>query len=101
MCQTNFVRADRLLSKHAKQYISSEQLKNAAKMMHPTAYLLSVRATEYDPIPRQEAVKKFLTGTNKNEKFYYRLPMEGTTEKAITQVYIRVAESIISNEAAT
>ena len=94
MCQTNFVRAHRLLSKHAKQYISSQPVKNAVKMMHPTAYLLSARATEYDPIPRQEAVKIFLAGTNKNEKFYYRLPMEGPAEKAIAQVYIRAAESI-------
>jgi len=63
-------------------------------MMHLTVYLLTVRATEYEPIPRQEAVNIFLTGTNKNEKFYYRLTMEGTTEKAIAQVYIKVVESI-------
>jgi len=60
MYQTNSTRAYRPLSKHAKQYISSEQLKNAVKMTHPTVYRLSVRATEDEPIPRQEAVNIFL-----------------------------------------
>lgn len=77
----NFNLGFTLSSKSLQKHCPLEQMTSILEKMHPTGYPSTVHATEYMPIPRQPAMNILLVGENStNEKFYYRLFMEGTQD---------------------
>ena len=80
---TVFVRQDAsggysLLADTAKKQLSFEQFRAVNAKLHPSTFPTRVVATEFEPIPGQEALNIFLFGEGENEKFYYRIPVEGS-----------------------
>ena len=67
------------LSEELRRKFSLDQYINVIAQMHPKRFPKEVTATEYEPVPDKEAVYIWLYGENGDEKFYYRLRMEGTT----------------------
>ncbi len=54
------------------------QFQDVLTKMHPSAFPLTLRATEFEPIPGQNGINIFLLGEHGSEIFYYRLLMAGT-----------------------
>jgi len=73
-----------LLSPNTKTQMSFDQFKDLASKMHPSEYPSSVEATDYEPLPGQQAMNIYLSGSSGNERFYYRFVMEGTKETRYT-----------------
>jgi hypothetical protein len=83
---TTFVKQDAkggysLLADSTKQQLSFDQFSATNAKLHPSTFPTRVTATEFEPIPGQKAMNIFLVGENGNEKFYYRLPVEGTMKE--------------------
>jgi len=64
-----------LLSEGMQRKLSEDQFINLVAEMHPKAFPRVVTATEYEPVPGQDAMNIFLYGENGGKKFYYRLTM--------------------------
>jgi hypothetical protein len=67
-----------LLADGTKRYVSREQFKEVLAKLHPRTYPKNVTASEYEPMPGENAIYIFLIGDNSSERFYYRLTLEGT-----------------------
>jgi hypothetical protein len=85
--ETSFIRKDygsgySLLSTNLTSALSFEEFQKAAQRLHPTSFPTVIRAEEFEPVLGQKAIEIFLVGENSNEKFYYRLTMEGTAQTA-------------------
>jgi hypothetical protein len=68
----------KLLAEGTRRYVSVEKFTEAITRLHPKAYPMTVTAQEFEPMPGEKAIYVFLTGQNADERFYYRLTMEGT-----------------------
>ncbi len=80
--QTAFVdrdypKAHASMAPRARTAISLEKLTSTIPAMHPKAYPTVLAATEYEPIPGQQAMNIFVKGEGGGEEFFYRLAMEG------------------------
>jgi hypothetical protein len=67
-----------LLSEGMQRRLSEDQFINLVAEMHPKAFPRVVTATEYEPVPGQDAVNIFLYGENGDKKFHYRLTMRAS-----------------------
>jgi hypothetical protein len=71
-------RSHALLADDAKKMTSVAALGDLLRRIHPKARPLSVRATEFEPVPGQKLMNIFLRGENGDELFFYRVTMSGT-----------------------
>ena len=78
--EQDFVKAYGLLSSSSKQYASFEHFREGISKMHPSSYPVSIIATGYEPLMFQKGMNIFIYGKNGEEKFYYRILVEGTAE---------------------
>ena len=78
--QNNIPSSYSMLSESAKRLFTAEKLQQINSQMHPAARPVTVKATEFEPIPGQRAMNIFISGENGQEKFYYRITMEGTAQ---------------------
>jgi hypothetical protein len=76
----DFNSADDLLSESGKQYGTVEQFREFIEQKHPLGFPISVKVTDYAPVPRKNRIVIFADGENGEEKFYYGIPMEGIKE---------------------
>jgi hypothetical protein len=67
-----------LLSEGMQRKLSEDQFINLVAEMHPKTFPRVVTATEYEPVPGQEAMNIYLYGENGDKKFYYRLTMRAS-----------------------
>jgi len=66
-----------LLTDDARAQMSKEQLGAVILKMHPAGYPGAIHASEYEALPKREAVNVFLLGDGVGETFSYRLTMDG------------------------
>ena len=71
-------RSHALLADDSKKTTSVAALGEVLQRMYPKARPLSVKATEFEPVPGQKMISIFLRGENGDELFFYRLVMSGT-----------------------
>jgi hypothetical protein len=67
-----------LLSDSGKRRLSLDKFKETVTRMHPRTFPTKVTATEFQPMPGEQAIWIYLAGQNAEEQFQYRLTMEGT-----------------------
>jgi len=72
----DFDKAYDLLSESGKQFGSVEQFRALIEKKHPSVYPLSVKLTDYEPLPEQKGMIVYAYGENGTERFYYRLIMD-------------------------
>lgn|SRR5574341_128657 len=71
-------RSHSLLAEDVRVATSLAGFGETLQRMHPRTRPLSVRATEFEPVPGQKMINVFLRGENGGELFFYRLVMSGT-----------------------
>jgi hypothetical protein len=76
LVEKNFDRGYELLSDNGKRHISSAKFKETMARLHPRGFPNSVTATEYQPMPGENALWIYLTG--ENPEMHYRMTMEAT-----------------------
>jgi hypothetical protein len=69
------------MSDDAREHISLEEFTAVVANMHPTGMPSRIEASEFEPVPGQEAMNIFLVGESAGEPFYYRFGMRGTVAK--------------------
>ncbi len=74
--QQDYTKAYYLLSQNGK--MPFQKFNNVIREIHPNGFPTTVKTTEYEPMPGQEAMSIFLYGERTDEKFYYRVVMQGT-----------------------
>jgi hypothetical protein len=79
--ERNIDKAYDLLDPEFQTYATKKKFAEVLAAINSPTSPTTVTATEFESIPNQEGVNIFLIGENKDEKFYYRLPMKGTEEK--------------------
>ena len=77
-----FVRSDysgarALLSSQMRQALPMDKLASVIAKAHPKARPAEVAATEFEPLPGQQAMNIYLKGARGDEMFFYRLLMVG------------------------
>ncbi len=73
-----------MLSPDTKAKMSLDQFNQLVSSMHPAEYPSSIESTDYELMPGQKAMNIYVSGSSGNERFYYRLVMEGTKETRYT-----------------
>lgn len=68
------------LSEKSQAESSVQELGDSLRQMHPRSWPHALTATEFEPLPGQQALKVFLGGKVVKEDFYYVLMMEGTAD---------------------
>ena len=71
--------AYKYLTQAARQALTLDQFIDGVAKMHPRTFPKVVVATDYQPIPGQEAMIIWLVGENDNENFVYRMEMIGNS----------------------
>ena len=66
------------LAPGGKRHISRDKFKETMTRLHPRGFPLKITATEYQPMPGENALWIYLTGQNGDEHFQYRLTMQAT-----------------------
>ena len=67
-----------LLSDNTKRHVPFEKFAELVTKLHPRGFPATVQATEYEPMPGENAIYIYLTGENSRGQFDYMLTMEGT-----------------------
>jgi hypothetical protein len=68
----------KLLAEGTRRYVSVDKFKEVITRLHPKGYPITVTAREFEPMPGEKAIYVFLTGESADERFYYRVTLEGT-----------------------
>lgn len=76
----NLPTAYQLLSQDMRKQLTIEDFRVLVSQMHPGESPSSVKATEYEPLLGKKGMNIYLTGIAREERFYYRLYMEGSKE---------------------
>jgi hypothetical protein len=81
--QVVFVRQDfdngyAMLSESGKRYVPPEKFKETVTKSHPRNYPARISATDYEPMPGEQAIYVYLSGDNAGEQFNYTLTLQGT-----------------------
>lgn len=74
----NLEKGYELLSDSGKRHIPFDKFKQTIVSMNPRGYPTKVIATEYEPMPGEQAIYIFLRGQNGDEQINYRITLEGT-----------------------
>lgn len=67
-----------MLSPGGKRHVPFDKFQQSIAAMHPGEYPAKVTALEYEPMAGEKAIYIFLAGSNSNERFSYRVTLEGT-----------------------
>jgi len=67
-----------LLSDGGKRHVPLDKFKQTILSMNARGYPSRVTATDYEPMPGEQAIYIFLRGQNGDEQFNYRVTLEGT-----------------------
>lgn len=59
--------------------LSPVDFRAAVDKLHPDGFPSELEATDFEPIPGQEAMEIFITGSNGSKIFHYRFTMFGTS----------------------
>jgi hypothetical protein len=74
----NLERGYELLSDGGKRHVPLDKFKQTILSMNARGYPSRVTATDYEPMPGEQAIYIFLRGQNGDEQFNYRVTLEGT-----------------------
>jgi hypothetical protein len=74
----NFAKGYELLSPGGRRHLSLEKFSETLTRMHPRSFPTKVTATEFQPMPGENAIWIYLAGQNAEEQFQYRFTMEAT-----------------------
>jgi len=67
-----------LLSEGGKRHVPFDKFKQTILSMNARGYPSRVTATDYEPMPGEQAIYVFLRGQNGDEQIQYRITLEGT-----------------------
>ncbi|HXG51355.1 MAG TPA: hypothetical protein VNN77_08135 [candidate division Zixibacteria bacterium] len=76
--ERDFDKGYSLLADGARRYVTREKFREVISRLHPGSFPGSVVATDYEPMHGEKALYLYLIGEAPEEKFYYRLVMEGS-----------------------
>jgi hypothetical protein len=74
----NLERGYELLSDGGKRHVPLDKFKQTILSMNARGYPSRVTATDYEPMPGEQAIYIFLRGQNGDEQIQYRITLEGT-----------------------
>lgn len=74
----NLERGYELLSDGGKRHVPLDKFKQTILSMNARGYPSRVTATDYEPMPGEQAIYIFLRGQNGDEQIHYRITLEGT-----------------------
>src|SRR5258707_6470261 len=74
----NLERGYELLSDGGKRHVPLDKFKQTIVSMNARGYPSRVTATDYEPMPGEQAIYIFLRGQTGDEQFNYRVTLEGT-----------------------
>ncbi|HET9549286.1 MAG TPA: hypothetical protein VFQ03_03870 [Candidatus Binatia bacterium] len=74
----NLERGYELLSDGGKRHVPLDKFKQTILAMNARGYPSRVTATDYEPMPGEQAIYIFLRGQNGDEQIQYRITLEGT-----------------------
>ena len=74
----NFERGYELLSDGGKRHVPLDKFKQTILSMNARGYPSRVTATDYEPMPGEQAIYIFLRGQSGDEQIQYRITLEGT-----------------------
>ena len=74
----NLERGYELLSDGGKRHVPLDKFKQTILSMNARGYPSRVTATDYEPMPGEQAIYIFLRGQNGDEQIQYRITLQGT-----------------------
>jgi hypothetical protein len=76
--QQDLERGYALLSDAAKRYVPPDKFKETVSRLHPSGRATNVSATEYEPMPGENAIYIYVDLKNSAGRVAYTITMEGT-----------------------
>ena len=70
-----------MMREEDRRTVALARFTEVMKTAHPSGFPTEVHATEFEPVPGQPAIQIFLEGRNGKERFYYRVPLVGTSSR--------------------
>ncbi|HET6979018.1 MAG TPA: hypothetical protein VFI24_21980 [Pyrinomonadaceae bacterium] len=86
--EQNKDKAFNLLHPEFQAYTTREKFAQILTAMNTPIAPSSINATDFEPIPGQEAMSIYITGESDRETFYYRIPMKGNVRDGYKPVGI-------------
>jgi hypothetical protein len=74
----NLEKGYELLSDGGKRHVPLDKFKQTILSMNARGYPSRVTATDYEPMPGEQAIYIFLRGQNGDEQIQYRITLQGT-----------------------
>lgn len=78
LIEKNLIEGYGMLSQAGKRHVPLDKFKQTIAAMHRRDYPEKVIALEYEPMAGENAIYIFLSGSNGDEQFSYRVTLEGT-----------------------